>query len=336
MSGHRKPLVAGALANDISLSLFFGSLPQKTQRSLRYLLPETREDVDRAVDAAGAVVISRDLQAPKMRYIASRSMEAGVPFYYFADDNFWVLAKEYVAYSWFDRDESREIVGKAAGVVVSSDALADFMRDEKLNGNVLRMTPVLDPSLLDKRPTNPADVVTLAFAGGDHRERNLLEQVQPAIVQLARSGARVRFVAPGGRPYLPLRFNRVPLIEMAWQTGLRDLIAAWRRHTPDILLHPRTTSGNVTYKIDVIVLVSYLMGAVPIVTDEPAFRHVSEADGICILREETPAGWANAISRLLDPTVRAATYAQLAAYCARAYSPKVNEAVIDGILKSAA
>jgi hypothetical protein len=93
-------------------------------------------------------------------------------------------------------------------------------------------------------------------------------------------------------------------------------------------------SANAKYKTSAIVLIAYLLGAIPVVADEEAFRGLSDQDGVIVVTQQSSAAW--------DAAIRSAVanhrllYKRLAAVCSRAFAPELNEATIAAMLSGRA
>jgi hypothetical protein len=80
------------------------------------------------------------------------------------------------------------------------------------------------------------------------------------------------------------------------ERSFRQHIRAWRRFSPDILLHPAGATGNAPFKTPTAAIVAAYLDAVPVVADEPAYQGWGEAEGALRLGADG-AGFALAASQ---------------------------------------
>jgi hypothetical protein len=261
-----------------------------------------------------------------------------VPYYLYFDDNFWVLAKEYVEYRWLMSPDGDAFVRAAAGVVVTSDALEEFARTELGCRNVLRFSPVLNRELLSKtqkvKSANSRSL-TAAFAGSERRNGAFDRLVAPALGALARLGWDIRVLLRTGAPVAGIGLAGAKFELLPAHEDFAAFVALWRSRSPQILVHPPVESANVPYKTPSIVLIASLLGAVPIVAAEPAFAGLSESQGVVVVSEQTREAWATAIDRASSAAERRVLSQRLAAWCAQSFAPETNEATIMALLTAA-
>ena len=75
-------------------------------------------------------------------------------------------------------------------------------------------------------------------------------------------------------------YNSTKEIDTGDAYDFRQFVREWRRFAPDILLHPAGATSNAPYKTPTAAIVARYLGAVPVVSDEPAYQGWSEADGV--------------------------------------------------------
>lgn len=324
------------LARDASISLPLDGLSDKTKRQISFVVPEHPSLVDRAIAQASVVLISRELQTPPIKYAVNACINARKPFYYYTDDNFWLLADELTQYACFGTPEADGYLRAATGIVVSTDALARFVLSNGIHDNVLKLGPVLDRSLLQGHASASADdgIVTLAFVGSIQRNDVFAAAVEPAIARLWREGVRLRVVVRAGSDMQTLSFHGIPTVQQPLAKSFAEYIATWRRFRPDVLVHPHVESKNAPYKTSSVILSACLLGAVPVVGAEPAFAGLSERDGVHVVADKTADTWASALSALREAKARARSYRSLLAYCESVFRPNGNEKTIARLLQT--
>lgn len=334
--GHEDRLTVIAFSHDASIALPFDGLSDRTKRQISFLEPRTPRGVEQAIAQSSVVVITREIVADQMKYSMEQCLRQHKPYYYYVDDNFWILKDELSQYASFDTQKIKNYIRAAEGIVVSTDALADFILSNSIHKNVLKLTPVLDRSLLRGRErANTGDkTLTTAFVGAGQRNDAFALVVEPAISRLWREGMPFRVVTREGNDLRALKFHGIPSVQLPVAYSFREYIMNWRRYEPDVLVHPVVKSRNAPFKTSSVILSACLLGAVPIVGSEPAFAGLSERDGVLLVAENSPDAWARALSALSVPKTRARFYRSLVAHCERAFGPESNEITVAQMLKA--
>lgn len=329
-------LVVIAQSYDASTALLFDGLSDKTKRHVSFVQPRDPQTVEQAIAQASVVLIAREIVADPIKYAAATCIRMGKPYYYYADDNFWVLKDEMPQYSSFGAEDIKTYIRSSMGIVVSSDNLAEFVLSNGIHDTVLKVTPVLDRSLLQRRDFATAEegMITIAFVGSEVRYGAFARTIAPAIARLATDGTRFRVIVRQGNDLRTLSFHGIPTVQMPVAYTFAEYIVNWRRYRPDILVHPHADSKNTKYKTSSIMLSAYLLGAVPVVGSEPAFAGLTARDGVHLVAEESVEAWASALSALRPPKSRARLYRALGAHCERVFGPKGNERTVARILEA--
>lgn len=314
---------------DASAALVFDGLSDRVKACMRF--SDLRNvSPQEAVDGASAVLLVRGMHDPRLRVVAARSAARGVPYYLYFDDNFWVLAAEFAEYRWLATADGEAFVRAAAGMVVTSDALEDYARTQLGCRNVFRFSPILNRELETSVPkaAGAPRALRVAFTGSQERNRPFDLLVAPALISLARSGWDVQVSLRLGAPIAGIGLAGVKCDLLRTYEDFATFIGLWRSHTPQVLVHPPVESANVPYKTPSIILIAHLLGAVPVVANEPAFSGLSEDNGVVVVGDDTREAWVEAIAKVSAPSSRRPMLRRLSAWCAEAFSPDGNEATI--------
>jgi hypothetical protein len=218
---------------------------------------------------------------------------AGVPYVWFTDDNFLALRAEGEARAFYALPRMQTALAKAAAIWTSTDVLA--AAHVWLHPNVSVWKPVLDP-FLDAPPTAPNGPLTVVLPGGDFRLAGLAGPPLDRLRQIAEGPGLRLVVTPAGARMLRPALPRAELVELPMERSFRQHIRAWRRFSPDILLHPAGATGNAPFKTPTAAIVAAYLDAVPVVADEPAYQGWGEAEGALRLGADG-AGFALAASQ---------------------------------------
>jgi glycosyltransferase involved in cell wall biosynthesis len=319
--------------------LCFEGLADRYRQSLLYVgLPLDDADVERVLARSDAVILVRQLLEDEARRVARACRRMAIPIYYLTDDNFMLLAEEgWAAFRAYTRQAVAEALAGFAGVLCTSSALAEYFRALPLGPPVDEMRPVFDAVKLGKLRRLAAGrepgALRVGFVGGPHRGPNLREQVVPALAAVARDVPLV-FVTrvipdTADAPGWPFATTAVP------STDFDEFLTRWGEAGLDVLVHPRGDTGNTEYKTSSILLSALYLGAVPIVTCEPPFRDVGEADGVLKV-EGDAASWERALRRAQAPEVRRELLSRLDVFCRSHFAPERNERALERILGASA
>jgi len=139
--------------------------------------------------------------------------------------------------------------------------------------------PALDPCL-DAPPATPNGPLTVVLPGGDFRLAGLTGPPLGRLRQIAEGPGLRLVVTPAGAQMLRPALPGAEIVELPLERSFRQHIRAWRRFSPDILLHPAGATANAPFKTPTAAIVAGYLGAVPVVADEPAYQDWGEAEGV--------------------------------------------------------
>ncbi len=324
-------LVVSLQPLDATTTLFFGHLQRRMPGAIRVAQYGT-DDVADALGDAAAVVLVRGLF--EFSDVARCARALRIPLYYFLDDNFIVLrdqggtGAEFV--TRYSLGDVRGALRGFAGVLLATPSLMSYFSDQGLHPHLLLFPPVMDGEEL-AAPRAPRPVVTVAFFGGRHLHRQLLDDIVPAVRCLALQRP-VRLLAVGLPDAIPasegLVVRQQPYDE-SYPRGLRALAA----EGVDVFVHPVAAGmANNAYKNPHALISALALGAVPVVSNAPPYAALG-ADGVAIMCEDDEASWLTALTQAVtDDTLRSKLGSRLATYCAEHFSGSSNRAVVELML----
>lgn len=325
-------LVVSLQPLDASTTLFFGHLMSLTPESIR-VVQYGKDDIAGALGEAAAVVFVRGLF--EFSDLARCARALRTPLYYFLDDNFIVLreqggigAKFVMRYSSGD---VRAALRDFAGVLLATPALMSYFSEQALHPRLFLFPPVVDAGGLAAPRANTSGV-TVAFFGGRHLHRQLLDIIVPAVRRLARQRP-VRLLAVGVPEPIPasagLTVSQQPYDE-SYARGLRALAD----EGVDVFVHPVAAGlANNAYKNPHALISAHALGAVPVVSQAPPYDALGPA-GVALMCKDDEESWYQAlIQAVMDEALRSALRARLATYCAEHFSGTPNRAVVDTMLR---
>jgi len=179
-------LVVTKCRDDVFGGLFFEGLPADLRRHIR-ILEFGNDSLTRGLAGAAAVIVMRHGLFAFGRLAACAGL-AGVPRYYFIDDNLMLLSEEPEVYgpywsAYTDAGVRRALKG-FAGVLVASRPLMRYFEEHALHPRLIEYPPMVWPVLRSRaagwRPTG-AEPFRVAFFGGEHRRDLFSTVVYPAV-----------------------------------------------------------------------------------------------------------------------------------------------------------
>ena len=165
--------------------------------------------------------------------------QAGHPYLYYIDDNFWRIQGDSPVAQYYRRPSIRKsletTISRAAGVLTNSEVLASFL--SKFNGNIIVLPAFFDFSLIEGAVGQPSDEVRIGFSGSTSRTEDL-DIVRPVISPILERFPNAVFEFAGAMPrgvesnrrirFFPYTHDYKAYIwfqaERNWAVGLAPLI----------------------------------------------------------------------------------------------------------------
>lgn len=334
-------LVATVAATDATTTLFFRRLEQSVPmrfaelvpRSLRHVVRSIRAEARLAGDlsSAASLIVSRGLFEFRNLTKAARSLN--VPCFYFVDDNLMVLRQEGHADARHARGYSlagvRQALHDFDGVLCATVSLRDYFLEHRLHDQVRLYPPVAGPRAVPQRHGGP---LRLAFFGGGHRRDPFAQIVWPAIQRFAEAHDVILFAAGVDDARL-MPSPRLQVVRVPYDRDYDAALNAMAQHGIDILLHPSSETANNPYKNPHVLINAQTLGAAPIFTNAPPYDAVA-AEGVCLLAEQTPGSWHEAMQVLADADARAQMLSNIAGYCDRHFDGGINVRCLKSMIES--
>ncbi len=277
--------------------------------------------IEHQIRKCDVIILVRDLFQASYAACLAVCRQLNKPHFYFTDDNFILLRNEYRELEPYTVEAVREALESFSGVLLSSELLLRFYEDEKLHSRLMFFGPVIDPALTAEFSENEADkCVNIGFFGGGFRFDSFYRTVVPALRFIARENKVTLFVRER------FEMTDIPGIDVnviKVTNNFYDFVRQWQRFRINIVLHSHGASANIDFKTSNAALVSYYLGATPILADESVYRHMTEKDGV-LLAPPTTHGWSRAINLRMGKLLRRWAFDQLEQYCRSAYSPERN------------
>lgn len=176
---------------------------------------------------------------PCLVYWADFLKRANHPYFYYLDDNFWLLKGNSPVAKYYQnkliRTSLRYIIKRANIVLVHSMELAEFL--VSFNKNIHLLTPTIDFSLIPKKHKKQSDEIRIGFAGSTSRI-NDLDIIAPVVTNITDEFPHVVFEFAGAMPknivegervrFFPYKDNYLDYLifqmERHWDIGLAPLI----------------------------------------------------------------------------------------------------------------
>ncbi|HYE87913.1 MAG TPA: hypothetical protein VEA16_16230, partial [Vicinamibacterales bacterium] len=316
-------LIATVARNDATTTLFFERLRDRVPlqfaelvpRSLRHVVRSIRAEARLAGDLSGAaaLIVSRGLFEFRNLILAARSRR--IPCFYFVDDNLMVLRAEGHADARHARgyriDNVRNSLRAFDGVLCATEALREFFHEHRLHDRLQVYPPVATGPAV---PSTRDDAsLRLAFFGGGHRREPFMRIVWPAICRFAEH--RDVTLCAAGLDDAALRpTSRLTIVTVPYQRDYDAALGAMRSHAIDVLLHPSSDTANNRYKNPHVLINARTLGAAPIFSNAPPYDAVA-SDGVCVLADNTPDSWLEALNAIADAGARSRMLANIDRYC---------------------
>ena len=301
--GQPYALAVSVRPEDASTTLFFGHLAGGMRGTLRvahYRQPDLAEQLS----GASAIILVRALF--ELDPVIWFARLAGVPLYYFVDDNFMLLREQPGIWSAYVEPYSarnvRERLRAFSGVLVSSPALLEYFEEHRLHGRLMLFPPVGWSSALPRPSSN-----------GASRIHRFLRRLAPP---RCPGGLRAAGHSPGGRrAAAAIRGGRRQRAHRNFAgldgrpSAIRPVVLArvayagrCRRGCPGAPVAPG--HANNAYKNPHALISAHAIGAVPVVSARPPYDDLPES-GIVLQCEDTIDSWYLALKRALDPVEHA-------------------------------
>ena len=310
------------LATDItaSVTLYFCRIFQDAGHIIRFGCPTSFLPCELAL--VDVLIVVRDIK-PAEEFVRLAKC-AGIKCYYFIDDNFVELSKD------FPEDfgikvqadlTTKEYLEPFSGVIASSPELRDYFLRENLHENVILLEPSINPFAVREPRGRDSAVLTVAFIGGAFRNDPLSSCVLPALQRLSRN-VRLRFCCPEDSADLIREFESpaLKIIGIPRNFSLDATLNSYSKYEVDIQIHCGIETNNNIYKTKNALINAVQLGAVLIASAFEPYTAYSGDEQCYFVAENTEEDWHSALSELaLDAQKRESMYCKAREYCLNRY-----------------
>lgn len=278
------------------------------------------------VAMADAVILVRDLVTLERYENFCEIMK--IPYYYYTDDNFIELHKDYKEDAYFKK--MNEIlktsrISRFEGVFTATPCLSDYFIENKLHTNVLTLEPSIDLENISKRKTVKSEYFTIAFMGGGFRNETLKQIVLPALEKLSEKYS-IRVIYPEEIDLKLSDNKKLELVTIKRERSLDLVLKRYAYYEPDILIHPGPDIRNNIYKTFNAFINAVQLGAVLIASDFPPYNVEGLKNKVYCCVKNDSLEWEKALDTLLSDTQsRKEMYACAMEYCLKRYSYQKGE-----------
>lgn len=274
---------------------------------------------------ADALIVARGMAAYQaLEYTLS---EAKIPVYYYTDDNFLELAKDYPSnqeYAMLARALTAEKLQKLDGVIVTTQELKQSFQQNALHENIIQLDAVARAYEVEPSETVEGKT-TIAFMGGSWRSQTFHKLVLPALRKISEKH-RIHLVTPkeGFEELTELASESFQITQIPRNINFELVLNQYYAYQPNILIHCGNNSfRNNPYKTKNALLNAAAIGAALVASDiEPyCFREEDEPEQDYILVENSRDAWYNSLLDLVEnPEKCRAVFERGSAYCTAHYA----------------
>jgi|GEM_PF-1449976 len=346
-NGKRVAYLTASTAVNASSTLNWGRLPYSENYVLYYSCIYYFDYTNWLL--ADAIVIERDLSASVDQILYwAKKME--IPCYYYIDDNFTVLAKDYE--KTYLRDNMKQLahgtsqasLSRFRGIFCSTVALQEYFREQKFHYEISLMEPIYAPEHVQQyHPLG--ECVNLAFFGSFIRGEVLIETVYPALERISKERELCLYCPDETfqgliealcekNPDLKAQLNRTKKQEEAEElrVGNRLMLRRFPRTLSlelalkrfmgkeiQIQIHCGPVIENDRYKTANALLNAVCLGAVLVATDDLPYSAIPGDGPTCLLAENTEEAWEIALRKALSPQLHRTLYQNAHEYCRKEF-----------------
>lgn len=252
-----------------------------------------------------------------------------IPCYYFVDDNFIELAKEFHTNTdvlRVSKVTNRTILKRFNAVFVSTPSLKKYYEDHLLHKRVLLLEPLLDVKATNDVKLNVhQEELNICFLGGKWREETFKEYVLPALKRLSKQ-KKITLVVP----LLPTDqmsqelYNDVSdetlRVEFLERTlSLTEVLSSAKKKNIDILVHCGDATVNNEFKTENALLNALQIGAVLVTSNESPYAESLVKDEAFLMANNTVNGWYEVLEELCNVNLRKSLFESMKEYCFSRY-----------------
>lgn len=315
-----------AHAQDASVTLTFEYIPG-AEKNIRFVTPFYFDNLE--LINASAVIVSRHLFTLEMRHWINVAHKIKVPLFYYLDDNFILLSKEVPGLEQYTVENIRKELVPFHGVLVASQALADFFIENNIHPKVYVFPPSVPPKLwLDNSqiPEKPKGSKRIGFIGGAHRHKVFTDVVLPAITNFAKDHP-VELVIGGNLEIPPDKHSGLKVYQFPFDISYHLALGRMQGADIDIFVHDGGATVDNPYKTYNVLLNAWVLNAVPILANQPPYEDV-ERLGLGLLSSDAKEWYENLCRAVSNPVLVKNIQNKLDCFVIENYSGKQNLEVL--------
>lgn len=284
---------------------------------------------------ADCVILSRNTL--NRQDIIKPCLRLSIPCYYYVDDNFVELKKEFLSDPYIQRTgglTNRKYLKKFDGVILSSQKLTRYFEAKNLHTNLITLEPIIGDSMpCEEQGPKFHDKIVFSFMGGPFRVETLKKYIMPALEHLS-DWKEVHLYCPEHCKEAIRKYEspRLKIFYIPYATSLDITIMRYREANIDIQLHCAPDIANNLYKTENALLNAVQVGAVLIASALAPYAGTG-GDGVnYLLSPNTKKAWRETIERLArDHELRRTLYKNAKSYCLKRYSVDQAASTMDAV-----
>lgn len=278
-----------------------------------------------------AVIVIRNIQKYKPQI--EKCLQYQIPCYYYVDDNYIALSKDYQEDKVIKETAEYLTIEKLAifkGLLVSSNKLKDFFIDESIHNNVILLEPIYEELFKPNRIKDSSNTINIGFMGGKFRMEVFKKVVLPAILKVSEH-YNINLYYPGDEEENEginvLSNKRISIQSISRSSSLNTTLRNYNDKDIDILIHCGPSIINNIYKTENSLLNATALGAVLVASNNPPYKNGSGK--IYFTAENNINSWYEVIMILAqNKELRTKTIKKAKEYCVERYSGNKISAVL--------
>lgn len=257
-----------------------------------------------------------------------RFNQLDVPCYYFTDDNFVELSKEFPEdpfFRYLSRHMTSEKLARYRGMIVSSEKLKEYCLKNNLHYNVIVLPVIIDEYSKKPGKMESHNTLRIGFLGGLWRRDVLLSTVLPAIQKLSME-IQIEFyiaVLPGEEERKKYAAFCTPNLQIHYteiNSSVDMVLNEYAGFSLDILVHCGQENSNNIYKTENALVNATQLGAVLLVSNVEPYSNSKAKEKAFLTTENTIEGWNVKLKELTNKENRERLLMEAESYCYMNYS----------------
>lgn len=304
-----------------SVMLCFSRIFQNADHIIKFVCADSFLPSDLAL--ADVLIVERNLSLAER--VVDLALYVGIDCYYFIDDNFIELSKDYPndgEIKMLADLTTENHLALFSTVITASSKLRDFFLREKLHEHVILLEPSINPFAIREPLGRDSAVLTVAFIGGAFRIAPLTSYVLPALRRISQK-VNLRFCCPeyAAESIREFESPSLKIVGIPYNLSLDAMLNSYRGYNVDILVHCGIEIRNNIYKTKNALINAVQLGAVLIASACEPYTAFSGDEQCYFIAENTEEDWYSALSELaLDAGKRESMYRKAREYCLDRYS----------------